>query len=41
VSGLAAIVAGVALVNVSAAVILGGAFAVAAAFGLEHPGMQR
>ena len=40
VSGLAAIVAGVALVDVPAAVILGGAFAVAAAFALEHPGMQ-
>ena len=41
VSGLAAIVAGVALVNVPAAWILGGALAVAAAFTLEHPGMQR
>jgi hypothetical protein len=40
VSGLAAIVAGVALVDVPAAVILGGAFAVANEFALEHPGMQ-
>ena len=39
VAGLADIVAGVAGVNVPAAVILGGAFAVAAAFALEHPGM--
>jgi hypothetical protein len=33
-----AIVAGVALVNVPVAVLRGGAFAVAAAFTLEHPG---
>jgi hypothetical protein len=39
-SGLAAIVAGVALVNVPAVAIVGGASVVVAAFALEHPGMQ-
>ena len=39
-SGLAAIVAGVALVSVPAVAIVAGASVVAAAFALEHPGMQ-